>query len=40
MISSDFKLKIADFGFSCKLDGKKGDGVLKTRLGTYGYMSP
>ena len=33
-------LKIADFGFSCLLKGRDGSGVLKTRLGTEGYMAP
>lgn len=33
-------LKIADFGFSCLLKGRDGSGVLKTKLGTEGYMAP
>lgn len=33
-------LKIADFGFSCLLRGRDGSGLLRTRLGTEGYMAP
>ena len=34
LLSQDFILKIADFGFSCLLRGHDGNGVLHTRLGT------
>lgn len=40
ILTNDFKLKIADFGFSCLIKGRDGTGVLKTRLGTEGYMAP
>jgi serine/threonine protein kinase len=40
LLSDTFVLKIADFGFSCLLKGRDGSGVLKTRLGTEGYMAP
>lgn len=40
LLSGDFTLKIADFGFSCRLRGHDGSGVLHTRLGTQGYMAP
>jgi serine/threonine protein kinase len=40
LLSQLFVLKIADFGFSCLLRGKDGTGVLKTKLGTEGYMAP
>ena len=33
-------LKVADFGFSSCLKGKKGEGKLKTYLGTESYMAP
>ena len=40
LIASNFVLKLADFGFSCLLKGKDGTGILKTKLGTEGYMAP
>lgn len=40
LLSQAFLLKIADFGFSAALRGKDGSGVLKTKLGTEGYMAP
>jgi serine/threonine protein kinase len=40
LLSDTFVLKIADFGFSCLLRGRDGSGVLKTKLGTEGYMAP
>jgi len=33
-------LKLVDFGFTTSLKGKSGNGVLKTKLGTEGYMAP
>ena len=40
LLSHLFILKLADFGFSALLKGKDGTGVLKTKLGTEGYMAP
>lgn len=40
LLSHQFVLKLADFGFSCLLKGKDGTGVLHTKLGTEGYMAP
>jgi len=40
MMDEDWNLKIADFGYATLLAGKKGDGVLKTHLGTVSYASP
>lgn len=40
LLSHLFILKIADFGFSTMLKGKDGSGILKTKLGTEGYMAP
>ncbi|CAM6000187.1 unnamed protein product [Sphagnum balticum] len=40
LLSHTFILKLADFGFSCLIKGKDGSGVLKTKLGTEGYMAP
>lgn len=40
LLNSDFILKIADFGFATKAAGPNGDGILKDKLGTAGYMSP
>lgn len=40
MLAEGWKMKIADFGFSTKVDGKKGNGLLYTALGTASYASP
>lgn len=40
LLSHQFVLKLADFGFSCLLKGKDGTGILHTKLGTEGYMAP
>jgi len=40
LLSHEFVLKLADFGFSCLIKGKDGSGVLHTKLGTEGYMAP
>lgn len=40
LFDQNFDLKIADFGFSIKLYGGKGDGVLDHILGTVCYMAP
>ena len=40
LLSHLFILKLADFGFSTLLKGKDGSGVLRTKLGTEGYMAP
>lgn len=40
LLSQDFVLKLADFGFSCLLTGKDNSGILHTKLGTEGYMAP
>jgi len=33
-------LKIADFGFAAPLEGKIGNGMMTTKLGTANYMAP
>lgn len=40
MLSEDWTLKIADFGYSTPLIGRKGDGNLTTCLGTMSYCAP
>lgn len=40
LLSDNHILKLADFGFSVLLAGRDGSGVLRTRLGTQGYMAP
>jgi serine/threonine protein kinase len=40
LLSNDWTLKISDFGFATLLNGKKGDGVLTTILGTVAYAAP
>jgi len=40
LLSEDFNLKLADFGFATLLAGKGNNGRLKTILGTESYMAP
>ena len=40
MLSSNFELKVIDFGFACRTDKHGADGFLKTYLGTRNYMAP
>lgn len=40
LIDSQFKLKIADFGFSTQIEGHDGSGNLITKCGTPNYMAP
>ena len=40
LYDSHFNLKIADFGFAAPIDGRHGEGTLKTKLGTESYMAP
>lgn len=40
MLGENWTMKIADFGFSTKSEGKKGTGLLYTALGTASYASP
>lgn len=35
-----YNLKVSDFGLSTMAEGRDGDGMLYTRLGTEGYKSP
>jgi len=39
LISEDFKIKIADFGFATPIEGDQ-NGQIGTILGTPGYMAP
>ena len=40
MLGENWEMKLADFGFSTKIEGKKGNGLLYTALGTASYASP
>jgi len=40
LISKNFNLKIADFGFAAPTQGRDGSGQLLTKLGTESYMAP
>jgi serine/threonine protein kinase len=40
LFDENFSLKIADFGFATALAGKDNSGLLRTILGTEGYMAP
>jgi serine/threonine protein kinase len=41
LLSSDYKIKICDFGFAAPIEGKNNEnGYLTTVLGTYRYMAP
>lgn len=39
-LDSQCNVKLADFGFAASMAGSKGDGVLRDRVGTEGYMAP
>lgn len=38
--STDFTLKLADFGFAGPVEGRDGSHTLRTKLGTLNYMAP
>jgi serine/threonine protein kinase len=40
MVTEDFKIKIADFGFAAHKQGNLGRGLLYTSLGTPSYAAP
>jgi serine/threonine protein kinase len=40
MVTEDFEIKIADFGFAANKQGKEGQGLLYTSLGTPSYAAP
>lgn len=40
MVDCDWKVKIGDFGFATKSQGKDKNGILYTSLGTASYASP
>ncbi len=40
MLDNGWIMKLADFGFATKAEGKKGNGMLFTALGTASYASP
>lgn len=40
LLTDNYTLKLTDFGFSTPLAGKDKSGILRTKLGTEGYMAP
>lgn len=40
MVTEDFQVKIADFGFAALKEGRDGKGLLYTSLGTPNYAAP
>jgi serine/threonine protein kinase len=40
LLDGDFNIKIADFGWAAPLEGKDGEGWLRTQAGTDCYMAP
>ena len=40
LLSHDYKLKIADFGLSARLDGDQGTGIHYSSVGTRQYQAP
>lgn len=40
MLDTNWNIKIIDFGLAAPTEGRDGTGLLKTVLGTYGYMAP
>ena len=39
-MDENFNIKLADFGFAARVEGRDGKGFLKTYLGTPNYMAP
>lgn len=40
LFDANYNLKVADFGFAAPVDGRDGQGYLRTKLGTESYMAP
>jgi serine/threonine protein kinase len=40
LLDANFNLKLIDYGMAGPTEGRDGKGMLKTRLGTPGYMAP
>ena len=40
LVSSDYKIKLADLGFAGRLEGIEGNNLLESRVGSPGYMAP
>ena len=40
MLTDDFRIKLIDLGYGLALDGRKENGLMKTRCGTFMYMAP
>ena len=40
LFDENFDLKLADFGFSKRIQGDNKDGLLHTKLGSPGYQAP
>ena len=40
LLTADYVLKIADFGFACSVEGNDKKGILHSKVGTHGYMAP
>jgi len=40
LLDEQYNIKIADFGFAAPVEGRDGEGKLKTYLGTESYMAP
>lgn len=40
LLTTEYLLKLADFGFTGELEGKDKSGIMHTKLGTEGYMAP
>ena len=40
LLDANFNLKLIDYGMAGPTEGRDGKGMLKTHLGTRGYMAP
>ena len=40
LLDANYNVKIVDFGFACKIDGRDGSGANRSCVGTPGYMAP
>lgn len=40
LLDEKFNIKVSDFGYSIKLEGRVGDGLLRTDKGTSKFKAP
>lgn len=40
MLDDQYNIKFTDFGLTAPSQGRDGSGILKSQVGTVGYMAP